>query len=63
MSQNTFPQFTNMMPSAEDIQLIVDSLRIEDRNRITKDGIFEPGIVNQKSDYLSAGTNANSIKI
>lgn len=63
MSQNTFPQFTNMMPVAEDIQLIVDSLREEDRNRITKDGIFTPGIVNQKADYLSAGTNANSIKI
>lgn len=63
MSQNTFPQFTNMMPTAGDIQLIVDSLREEDRSRITKDGIFTPGIVNEQSDYLSAGTNANSIKI
>ena len=63
MSQNTFPAFTNMMPTVEDIQLIVDSLRQEDRNRITKDNIFNAGIVNEQSDYLSAGTLNNSLKI
>ena len=63
MAQNTFPAFTNMIPTVEDIQLIVDSLRQEDRYRITKDGIFTSGIVNDKDDYLSAGTNTNSLKI
>lgn len=58
----TYPEFTNMKPDAEDIQLIVDSLRESDRNRITKDGIFSPGIIGQESDYLSQGTG-NSIKI
>lgn len=63
MAQNTFPAFTNMMPAVEDIQLIVDSLRQEDRFRTTKDGIFTPGIVNSVSDYLSAGSRTNSLKI
>ena len=63
MAQNTFPAFTNMMPVVEDIQLIVDSLKQEDRFRITKDGIFTPGIVNGVSDYLSAGSRTNSLKI
>ena len=63
MSQTTFPAFTNMLPEVEDIQLIVDSLRTEDKNRITRDGIFTPGIVNEPSDYLSSGTSKNSLKI
>lgn len=63
MSQTTFPAFTNMLPEVEDIQLIVDSLRTEDRNRITRDGIFTPGIVNESSDYLSAGTSQDSLMI
>ena len=63
MSQNTFPRFTNMIPAVEDMQLVVDSLREEDRNRITRDGIFTPGIVNEPSDYLSNGTSKNSLKI
>lgn len=63
MSQNTFPKFTNMIVNEEDLQIIVDSLREEDRNRTTRDGIFTPGIVNKKSDYLSAGSLENSIKI
>lgn len=58
----TYPKFTNMIPDTEDIQLIVDSLRESDRNRITKDGIFNPGIIGEESDYLSQGTG-NSIKI
>lgn len=63
MAQNVFPAFTDMLPTVEDIQLIVDSLRQEDRYRTTKDGIFNPGIVNQKDSYLQAGTTANSLKI
>ena len=63
MAQNTFPAFTNMIPTVEDIQLIVDSLRQEDRYRTTKDRIFNPGIVNQKDSYLSSGTKTNSLKI
>lgn len=63
MSQNVFPAFTDMMPNVEDIQLIVDSLRQEDRSRITRDGIFNPGIVNQQDEYLQSGTNENSLKI
>lgn len=63
MSQVTYPKFSNMQPVAEDLQLIVDSLRTENRNRITKDGIFNPGITGKISDYLSAGTNKNSLKI
>lgn len=63
MSQNTFPAFTNMIPTVEDIQLIVDSLRLEDQYRITKDGIFTPGIVNQKDEYLSANYITNTISI
>ena len=62
MSQITFPQFSNMQPVAEDLQLIIDSLRTETRNRLTADGIFNPGIVGQKSDYLSKSIN-NTIKI
>ena len=63
MAQITFPAFTNMMPTVEDIQLIVDSLRQADRCRITRDGVFTPGIVNEKSDYLQAGTYSDSLKI
>ena len=63
MSQITFPQFTNMQPVAEDLQLIVDSMRTEVRNRLTVDGIFNPGIVGEQSDYLSYGSQANTIKI
>lgn len=63
MAQNIFPAFTNMMPNVEDIQLIVDSLRQEDRNRLTKDGIFYPGIVNEVDDYLVAGTQEDSLRI
>ena len=63
MAQNTFPAFTNMIPTVEDIQLIVDSLRQEDRYRTTKDGIFTPGIVNEEDTYLQPGTNENSLKI
>lgn len=63
MSRNIFPAFTNMIPTVEDIQLIVDSLRQEDRYRTTKDGIFTPGIVNKKDSYLSIGTKSNSLKI
>ena len=63
MAQTTFPNFSNMQPTAEDLQLIIDSLRDSDRNRITKDGIFNPGIVGKQSDYLSAGTTPNSLKI
>lgn len=63
MTQNTFPAFTNMMPVVEDLQLIVDSLREEDRLRLTKDGIFTSGIVNQKDSYLSAGTDTDSLRI
>lgn len=63
MSQNTFPKFTNMIVNEEDLQIIVDSLRDEDRNRITRDGIFTPGIVNEKSDYLSNGSKPNTVKI
>lgn len=65
MSQNTFPAFTDMIPTVEDIQLIVDSLRQEDRSRTTKDGIFTPGIVNQKDSYLQIGSaiDGNSLKI
>lgn len=61
--QITYPKFTNMIPAVEDIQLIVDSLRESDRDRITKDGIFNPGIVGVESDYLSEGSVSNSIKI
>ena len=63
MAQNTFPAFTNMIPTVEDMQLVVDSLRQQDRYQITKDGIFTSGIVNHKDAYLSAGTNENSLKI
>lgn len=65
MSQNTFPAFTDMIPTVEDIQLIMDSLRQEDRSRITKDGIFTPGIVNAKDEYLQRGSasDGNSLKI
>lgn len=63
MSQVTFPKFTNMIPNVEDLQIIVDSFRQEDRNRITRDGIFNPGIVNKPADYLSNGTSKNSLKI
>lgn len=63
MSQITFPHFTNMQPIAEDLQLIVDSLRTEVKNRLTVDGIFNPGIVGQQSDYLSYGSQENTIKI
>lgn len=40
MAQNTFPAFTEMVPTVQDLQLIVDSLRQEDRSRTTHDGIF-----------------------
>ena len=63
MAENIYPKFTDMIPTVEDIQLIVDSLREQDRNQITRDGIFTPGIVNEQSDYLSAGTNTNSLRI
>lgn len=65
MSQNTFPAFTDMIPTVEDIQLIVDALRQEDRSRTTKDGIFTPGIVNAPDEYLQKGSSAdgNSLKI
>lgn len=63
MSQITFPQFSNMQPVAEDLQLIVDSLRTETKNRLTADGIFNPGIVGEQIDYLSQGTSTNTIKI
>lgn len=63
MSQITFPQFTNMQPVAEDLQLIVDSMRTEVRNRLTADGIFNPGIVGEQSDYLSYGSQQNTIKV
>lgn len=61
--QITYPKFTNMIPTVEDIQLIVDSLRESDKDRVTKDGIFNPGIVGVESDYLSEGSVSNSIKI
>lgn len=63
MSQVTYPKFSNMQPVAEDLQLIVDSLRTENRNSITKDGVFNPGITGKKADYLSAGSRENSLKI
>ena len=65
MAQNTFPAFTDMIPTVEDIQLIVDSLRQDDRYRTTKDGIFTPGIVNQIDTYLEIGSalDGNSLKI
>lgn len=65
MAQNTFPAFTDMIPTVEDIQLIVDSLRQEDRYRTTKDGIFTPGIVSAHSEYLQKGSSldGNSLKI
>ena len=63
MAQNTFPAFTDMIPDVEDIQLIMDSLRQEDRYRTTKDGIFNPGIVNEEDSYLQLGSSENSLKI
>ena len=63
MSQNTFPAFTNMIPTVEDMQLVVDSLREETRSRLTKDSIFFPGIVNEQGTYLQAGTLENSLRI
>lgn len=63
MAQNTFPAFTEMVPTVQDLQLIVDSLRQEDRSRTTHDGIFSPGIVNKPDTYLAAGSGKDSLMI
>ncbi|MCM1260584.1 MAG: hypothetical protein NC222_06475 [Staphylococcus sp.] len=63
MSKTTYPVFGNMLPSVNDIQLIVDSFKEEDRKRLTADGIFNPGIVNSTDVYLQEGSNKNTIKI
>lgn len=63
MSKTTYPVFGEMLPTSEDIQLIVDSFKEEDRKRLTADGIFNPGIVNEISNYLQEGTQKNTLKI
>lgn len=63
MSKTTYPIFGDMLPSAEDIQLIVDSFKEEDRKRLTSDGVFNPGIVNSEDIYLQEGSNKNTIRI
>lgn len=63
MSKTTYPVFGEMLPKADDIQLIVDAFKTEDRKRLTVDGIFNPGIVNNVDDYVQPGTNPNTLKI
>lgn len=63
MSKTTYPVFGEMLPTTEDIQLIVDSFKEEDRKRLTADGIFNPGIVNTIDDYVQEGSNKNTLKI
>ena len=52
MSKTTYPVFGDMLPKKQDIQLIVDSFKEEDRKRLTTDGVFNPGIVNEVDEYL-----------
>lgn len=63
MSKTTYPVFGDMLPKKQDIQLIVDSFKEEDRKRLTTDGVFNPGIVNEVDEYLRQGTNPNTLKI
>lgn len=63
MSKTTYPVFGEMLPTSEDIQLIVDSFKEEDRKRLTADGIFNPGIVNEVGNYLQEGTQQNTLKV
>lgn len=63
MSATIYPKFENMLPNSEDIQLIVDSYKEEDRKRLTVDGIWQPGIVNEPDNYLTSGTITNTVKI
>ena len=63
MSNTIYPVFSNMLPTSEDIQLIMDSLMEQMRLRLTKDFIFTPGICSGKQEYIALGTNNNTIKI
>lgn len=63
MSNTIYPVFSNMLPTSEDIQLIMDSLMDQMRLRLTKDFIFTPGICSGKQEYITLGTNNNTIKI
>lgn len=64
MSNNTiYPIFSNMLPTSEDIQQIMDSLMEQLRYRLTRDLIFTPGICSGKQEYITLGTNNNTIKI
>lgn len=64
-----YPNITNMLVEADDIQLIIDDFRNDDKRRITADGIFTPGIVNKPDVYLqqfinpNTGATLNSIQI
>ena len=63
MSNTIYPVFSNMLPTSEDVQLIMDSLMDQIRLRLTKDFIFTPGICSGKQEYIMRGTNNNTIKI
>lgn len=63
MSKTTYPVFGEMLPSTDDMQLIVDCFSEEDRKRLTLDGIFNPGIVNNIDNYLQKGSGKNTLKI
>lgn len=63
MSNTIYPVFSNMLPTSEDIQLIMDSLMEQMRYRLTRDLIFSPGICSGKQEYITLGTNNNTIKI
>ena len=63
MGNTTYPVFSNMLPTSEDIQLIMDSLMEQMRYRLTRDLIFSPGICSGKQEYITLGTNNNTIKI
>lgn len=63
MAKTTYPVFGEMLVKAEDLQLIVDAFTEEDRKRLTKDGVFIPGIVNEHGTYLQKGSNKNTLRI
>lgn len=63
MSATTYPRFGSMLPDSEDFQSIVDAFTIEDRKRLTLDGIWEPGIVNKPAAYLTAGAQTNTLRV
>ncbi len=63
MPNTIYPIFSNMLPTSEDIQAIMDSLMEQMRYRLTRDFIFTPGICSGKQEYITLGTNNNTIKI